>query len=322
VAAPPIFPGLGPEPRPVSVTEPVSRAFEITRGLLFPINLGKWFTLGFVAWIANLGEGAGSSFNIPDTSGRGGGGGPGIKPAVDWVLDNLGLVVLVTVAVLAVGIAIGVALTWVSSRGKLMFVHCIARDEAKVEEPWRRYAARGKDLFIVRLYLGIAGFVVALVGIALGLWLAFDDLRAGTFAGGALWGLVVGLGVILIGSIPLGIAGALLEDFVVPSMYLHDEPVRPAWDRVKSEVIDGNVGTIVLFYLMKLALGVGVGVIAVAATCITCCLAGLPYLGTVMLLPLIVFMRAYALCFIEQFGEQWRFFAPPSEPFESGFSGP
>jgi hypothetical protein len=241
---------------------------------------------------------------------------------VDWVLDNLGLVVLVTIAVLAVGIAIGVALTWVSSRGKLMFVHCIVHDEAKVEEPWRRYAALGKDLFVVRLYLAIAGLVVVLLGAGLGLWLAFPDLRAGTFGTGALWGLVVGLGVILIGTIPLGIAGALIEDFVVPSMFLHDEPVRPAWNRVKSEIIDGNIGTIVLFYLMKLLLGVGVGVIAVAATCITCCLAGLPYLGTVILLPIFVFMRAYVLCFIEQFGDQWRLFAPPPEPFESGFSGP
>jgi hypothetical protein len=34
----------------------------------------------------------------------------------------------------------------------------------------------------------------------------------------------------------------------------------------------------------------------------------LPYLGTVILLPLYVFNRAYVLAFIEQFGPSWQLF--------------
>jgi hypothetical protein len=59
----------------------------------------------------------------------------------------------------------------------------------------------------------------------------------------------------------------------------------------------------------------------VIATCLTCCLAAIPYLGSVILLPLLVFDRAYPLYFLEQFGPEWRFFGPASSPAE-GTEGP
>ena len=66
---------------PISVTEPVSLAMKKTKEILFaPFNAGKWFTLGFCAWLAYLGSGGGSGFNSNFNSGlrtRGGGGGFG-----------------------------------------------------------------------------------------------------------------------------------------------------------------------------------------------------------------------------------------------------
>ena len=53
------------------------------------------------------------------------------------------------------------------------------------------------------------------------------------------------------------------------------------------------------------------GIIAMVATCATCCIAAIPYLGTVILLPLLVFIRCYSLCFLEQLGPDWQFFARP-----------
>lgn len=297
----------------MSVTEPVSRAIEHTRRVLFPFSAGKWLSMGFVAWLAHLGE-AGGSFNLPDTSGRGGGGGSGIKPAIDWIRDNLSLVVTVGVAVLVVGMAIGVAMTWVSSRAKLMWVSAVARDDAAVEEPWRRFAERGRDLFWVRLWIGLIGLLLLLVGLGVGGALAWPELSSGVVERGALLGLGVGVLLIVLGGIPLTVASALIDDFVVPAMYLNDEPVGPAWRRVKAEILSGNLGTIVLFYLMKILLSLVEGMIAILATCITCCFVALPYIGTVILLPLFVFNQAYVLCFVEQFGPGWRSIERP-EPF-------
>jgi len=310
---PPGYPDYLPEPRNISVVDPVSRAIDHTKKMLFPIKAGKWFTLGFVAWIAHLGEGGGSNFNIPDTSGSGGSGsGSGIKPAVDFVMDNLSLVVTIGVVVLVLGIGIGLLVTWVSSRGKFMFVDNVLNDDCKVEEPWRRFAEHGKNLFWVRIWLGLIGLLVFLIAAGIGGTLAWPDIRAATFASAALLGLLVGLAILLLFSIPLAIAGALIDDFVVPAMYLHGESVRPAWQRVKREIIAGNVGTIAVFYLMKFLLGLVIAVLAVVGTCLTCCIAVIPYIGTVILLPLIVFARSYVLYFIEQFGPAWQLF--PREP--------
>jgi hypothetical protein len=51
------------------------------------------------------------------------------------------------------------------------------------------------------------------------------------------------------------------------------------------------------------------------ATCATCCLAVLPYIGTVILLPIFVCLRAFGLFFIRQFGPDYDVFAtlPPPE---------
>lgn len=65
---------------------------------------------------------------------------------------------------------------------------------------------------------------------------------------------------------------------------------------------------------MKIAMAIAIGVIGVFATCLTCCLAAIPYLGTVILLPLYVFTRCYPVCFLEQLGPSWKFF--PLDPLD------
>lgn len=309
--APPYLDYLPPAQN-LSVTDPLSKAFARTKMMLFPMRAAIWFTLGFVAWLAHLGEGGGGSFNIPDTSGRGRGGGSGLKPAVDWVLDNLSLVLIIVIAAIVIGGTLALVMLWVSSRAKFMFIDCIVKNEAKVEEPWRRFAERGKDLFWVRLWLSVAGFALLAIALSVGVLLAWADIKSGVFGTGAILGLVVGFAILLILAIPLGIASFLLEDFVVPAMYLNDESAGPAWRRVKSGILAGNLGTIVLYWLMKLAVGFAVGMISAIGTCLTCCLAALPYLGTVIFLPLFVFTRSYALYFVNQFGPEWRLF--PEEP--------
>jgi hypothetical protein len=57
------------------------------------------------------------------------------------------------------------------------------------------------------------------------------------------------------------------------------------------------------------------------AACATCCIAALPYIGTVILLPVVMCLYAYPLCFIRQFGDSYDVFAtitttPPPTPTE------
>ena len=53
-----------------------------------------------------------------------------------------------------------------------------------------------------------------------------------------------------------------------------------------------------------LLLGLGAAVAAVILSCVTCCLTAIPYLGTVIMLPIFVFSRSYPLYFLEQLGLQ------------------
>jgi hypothetical protein len=300
--------GWDPLPVHVSVTDAVARAFEHTKRMLFPFDIGKWLTLGFVAFLADLGEGGGSSFNLPDTSRA---RGSAFDPVIEWVRDNVGLVLALGAGVVIIGFAIGVALVWVSSRGKLMFVDCVVNDRAAVREPWARFAGLGNRLFWVRFWLSLIGLGGLLLAAGVGLAIAWPDLSLLSFGPAALGGLVVGISLLLLVALPLWAVGAVLEDFVVPAMVLHRESVKPAWLRVKTQIFAGHAGDIVVFYLMKIGLSIGVGLLALLITCITCCIAAVPYLGSVILLPFSVFLRSYSIFYIQQFGADWQLVREP-----------
>lgn len=60
-----------------------------------------------------------------------------------------------------------------------------------------------------------------------------------------------------------------------------------------------------------------IGIIVLGAITITCCIAvclmAIFYLGTVLLLPVLVFKRSYPLYFLRQFGSGYDMF-PPASP--------
>jgi hypothetical protein len=91
-------------------------------------------------------------------------------------------------------------------------------------------------------------------------------------------------------------------------MYLRRLRVLQAWGVFRQELLAGHGGTFVLYVLFKMVIGLCLGFIGAFATCCTCCVAVIPYLGSVILLPLLAFNRAYSLYFLEQFGPEWRFF--------------
>ena len=64
-----------------------------------------------------------------------------------------------------------------------------------------------------------------------------------------------------------------------------------------------------------------IGVLVLVAIVVTCCIAGclmaLPYLGTVVLLPVLVFKRSYSLYYLAQFGPAYDVF-PALPPIVTG----
>lgn len=308
----------------ISVTQPIGAAIDRTGRILFkPFDAGKWFVLGFCAWLAYLGEG-GSHFNF-QVPGRGLGGPSGpfsggeFDEIIQWFQAHAALIISLVALGFVLILAIGYVLTWVQSRGKFMFLDGVVRNRGAVVEPWRKFRALGNSLFWFRIVLGLIGLGVFALTVLVGLAIAWPDIQAERFSGMALGGIAAAAVIFIPSTLILAVIGLFLEHFVIPVMYLRGVRTMKAWGLFRHEILAGHVGPIVLFYLMKIALGIAIGIIALVATCITCCLAALPYLGTVILLPLFVFGRCYSLCFLEQFGESWRFFAedealPPPPP--------
>jgi len=310
----------------ISVVDPVGPAIGHAKRILFqPFNLGKWFVLGFCAFLAYLGEGGGG---FPPGSGGGGGGGGGGgsgggaaggggdassdgQQVIDWINANLVLIVVVALVVILFMLVIGGILVWLRSRAKFMFLDGVVRNRGAVVEPWNTYRAHGNSLFLFSFTLSVAVSALAIAIVVIGAMLAWPDIQSGRLGGASIAAIAVGGLLLLAIAIGSAIVGTLLEDFVVPAMYRHDLLVMSAWSVVGSRILVGHVGTIILYFLMKILLGLAIGIMALIATCATCCLVAIPYLGTVILLPLLVFIRCYSLCFLEQFGPEWQFFERP-----------
>src|SRR5438309_2348215 len=69
-----------------------------------------------------------------------------------------------------------------------------------------------------------------------------------------------------------------------------------------------------LYWLFLIILGLASALVACVVTCATCCITAIPYVGTVILLPVFVLLRSFSLLFIRQFGpdyDVWANFMPP-----------
>jgi hypothetical protein len=69
-----------------------------------------------------------------------------------------------------------------------------------------------------------------------------------------------------------------------------------------------------LYLLFQIVMSIVIAILVLAvviATCrIACCLMVLPYVGTVVLLPMLVFERSYSLYYLAQFGPAYAVFPP------------
>ena len=83
-------------------------------------------------------------------------------------------------------------------------------------------------------------------------------------------------------------------------------------------LLSAQAGWFILYILFQIVLAMVLGMLVafifLLTCCVACCLAMLPYIGTVVLLPIIVFKRAYSAYFLAQFGPSYDVFpleAPP-----------
>jgi hypothetical protein len=298
--------------------EPLSRAWSRMKLALFrPFDVHKWFVIGFNAFLAGLmdaSRGSGGSRGGKNTS-----FGEFIhfpRTAWNWLMDHPGWTVVILFAI-AVVVVVIVVLTWASSRGVFMFLDSVARDRVEIAKPWREYQREGNSLFVWRLVFGLVCFVV------------FGGLVAIFFAQGAVLYdagyrravpiiFIVGLGLLtLLIVLVIGYINLFLKEFVAALMYKNRISAGRAWKLFLG--LFGKypfhfLGFGILIFLLML---VFVFVVIVAGL-VTCCIGWLllviPYIGTVVTLPVWYTFRAFSLEFLAQFGPEYNVFPLPAAP--------
>jgi len=197
---------------------------------------------------------------------------------------------------------------WLRARGAFMVIDNLAFNRGEVVAPWQENRALANNFFKINFVVTLLLWTVLIGSFVAAGFIAWPDLNNHVFGTGIIWALILLAVVWPLAVVNFGIFEMLMFDFIAPTMYLHDLPTGRAWKRWARDILKGHFWKLTLFYLMKLVLGIASGIVATMAVCLTCCIAALPYIGTVILLPVFVFMRCYTLCYIEQFGEPWRVF--------------
>ena len=310
------------QPGQISVVEPIGAAIEKTKQILFrPFNISKWFAIGFCAWLATLGSGGRSNLNFgnwgsheqsPDFQQE-------IHNVKEAVLENLPIVIGVGALVILVILVLSLVFMWLKSRGQFMFFHCVSRDKGEVVKPWKQYAQQANSLFLFRLVLGLAGVAVSILFIVPLVAIGFSFAKTG-IAGFALanlvWGFLLIFCIIMVALTLSGIR-LLTDDFVVPIMSLRRCSVTEGWKEFW-RLLMSNKGSFTVYLLFLFVIGLAIGMIVLLAVLVTCCCAVcflmIPYIGTVVMLPILVWRRAYSLLYLSQYGPEFDVFVPEPTP--------
>jgi hypothetical protein len=301
----------------ISVTIPVGQALSRVNAVLFrPFDLGKWFVIGFTAWLAYLGEsgGFGGGGNFGNWNGRHGQSARGaLEQLRTFIVDNLAWLVPVAIVVILILLVIGLAVLWLSSRGRFMFLHCVALNTGEVVVPWERYGREANSLFLFRLVVALISMVVFLpLAGGVGLVILRMIYRGSFSVSGIIAVVFLVMAMILLG-IVFWIIARLTKDFIVPLQFIRRIGCLAAWQELR-RMLPGNLGNFILYLLFRIVLGMGMSLLVIVVVLATCCLAGclmaIPYIGTVLLLPILVFDRSYSAYFLAQFGPDFDVFYP------------
>ena len=295
----------GAEPN-IEIFKPFGEAFELMKRILFQqFDFKKWFVIGFAAWLASLGSGCGGIFNY----------GPNRREDVQKVNNAIGQIpqpILITgVCLLVLFVLILMVLfAWLRARGSFMFIDCIVKNRGGIAEPWREFRKAGNSYFLFSL---LVGFILLIFAGVLSLPLVFPAIRDGNFLRTHDVYLISVIVAWVLLMILLVLAWSLIGSFMVPIMYRQRCRASEAFI-VVTRLIAAHPGEILLYCLFWLVLALATAIVVCLATCATCCIAAVPYIGTVILLPVFVLLHSFSLLFLRQFGpdyDVWARFIPP-----------
>jgi hypothetical protein len=299
--------------------------------LFRPLDAGKWFLLGFNAFLALLAEGGFVTNNPYSSNGQGANFSytynsdktmalmlHQFKDWVDWIKDlpgNSWLLVYIGAGILYV--ALWLVLNWVGCRGQFILLDNIVRNRAALAEPWRRYAHQGNVWFPVHIGLTVASSLVFLAlggGFVALNWSWIDEARFPI--GAEVLKVTVYLLVFLTVWTIYTTIIYLIRSFVLPIYFKQTMGLGSAMLSVARLIVAHPV-SVVCYLLISLLLMIAAAFLAIMVFCVACCvicwLAFVPFLGSMslsfilceLILPLLIFLRCFQLDCLAQFGPEY-----------------
>jgi len=294
----------GTEPK-IEIFKPFGEAFELMKKILFqPFDLKKWFVIGFAAWLASLGAGTGGNFNYPSKRDEV----QKVNDAISQIPHPIlvgGIILLVVLVLILI-----VLCAWLRARGGFMFTDCIVKNRGAVAAPWREFRTEGNSYFLFSL---LVGFVLLIAAAVLSLPFMVPIIADVTFRHTHTVYLISTIAAWAFVMILLLVAWSVLASFMGPIMYVRRCRAFEAFGAAAG-LISEHPGEVLLYWLFLIVLALASAMVGCIAACATCCIAAIPYIGTVILLPVFVLLRSFSLLFLRQFGpdyDAWASFVPP-----------
>ena len=309
-------PLLGVAGKRPSCLAAVSQAYSRTVSLLFrPFDLMRWFSMGFCAWLAYLGTQSGNfngmnKQNHPEQ----------VKQQLDGFWDKLSHagehpgVVAAVLAFVLLCLLFAFLMCALRSRGDFMFIRRWYQPDATIAQCWRASRDAGHALFVWRIWF----FFVAAFLFAVDVGFAYHYILRPYLDAGNAWSpslvkpTVLCLTALALWMIGVELVGHMTKAFVVPVMYWQHVTVGRAWMAVLA-LCNQYPFAVVGYLVCGCACGVLAACAVVLCVLLTCCIGViplvLPYVGSVMVLPILLFYRGYSICFLSQ----WRSELVPAE---------
>jgi len=244
--------------RVLSATEAINPAIEHTKALLRPFSLRLWLKLGLVACFAE----AGGQFLSPPVGNLGSHGGAQ-TPGIGSVPGLTPILILIVVVFSIVTLVIGLGLLYLGSRLQLVLMDLVATRTTLVAPAWHRTASRTWRWIGIKL----AGFFAALlvVGIfAAGPIIHFiRSMPSGNAKPGPgfVEAILLFIFTVFIAVLLFMLLIWILRDFVLPFILFEDAPLSVAIART-ANTLRRETGSVLFYFLMKLALGLAIGIAA------------------------------------------------------------
>jgi hypothetical protein len=290
--------------RKIEILAPFNQAIELTRLMLFrPFDSTKWLVIGFAAFLGGWFNSGGGGINpLGFRNWNASHARPATFEFRSFNVDHAGVLFLTALVVsVIVVLFLAVLWLWIVARGRFVFIDCVVRNRAAISEPWREFREEGNRFFVFQLVLLVASMVIMalLAGLMIGFFILWKNYHISSTP--ALF-VVVPVAVFL--WVAFGVVVNVIIYFMPPVMYARRcSPVDAA--RAILQLIFDDPAPFIFFIFFMIALWIGWLIAGCLVTCLTCCVATLPYIGTVIVLPIPVLFRSFSLLFLRQFGPEW-----------------